>query len=162
MAINHAATADASFSGTGAANWNAAHTGTAGDGGFAFKYVFDTGTGGSPATGKIQYNNATPGSATLLYIYETDASSQVIDAILDDMEIGDAIMIANDDKSKFHVFRVNDNFTSGASVDTIPVTYLFGTANFSNADTVYLAFKPGPHETFIGRAMAISKSIFSM
>ena len=98
-----------------------------GDGGFAFKYAFDTGTGGSPSAGTIQLNNATLGSVTIAYIHETDAAGVAIDYMLDDIQVGDLMMLSNADRSKYLLFEVNAPFTSGASVDSLPVAYKFGT-----------------------------------
>ena len=124
--------------------------GGGGDGGFAFKYAFDTATNGSPSTGTLQYNNGTPSSATIIYIYETDATSVAIDVWLDSFTVGDWIFLSNADKTKHHTFRVSDRYTSGASIDSLPVTYQFGTGSFTAAETIYLSFSQGGVETSIG------------
>lgn len=157
MAITHATAADGTFSVTGAQEWNKAHTGYAGDGGFAFKYAFNTGTGSSPATGTIQYNNATLGSVTMMYINETDANGVGIDVYVDEFDVGDWIMLANADKSKYHVFIVSDQFTSEAGVDSLPVTYQFGTALFTNAETVYLSRTTGEFKYKLGRVLTLAR-----
>jgi hypothetical protein len=133
-------TGDVKITGNLTVTGSASISGGGGDGGFAFKYTFDTGTGGSPASGNVQLNNATPASATFLYINETDANGILIDNLLDDMVQPDWIMLSNADRSKFHVFTVDGMFVSGATVDPIPVIYQFGTAtNFSASETVYFS-----------------------
>ena len=124
--------------------------GGGGDGGFAYKFAFSTNTDGTPTTGQIEYNNATPGSATFLYIYETDSSGVAIDPWLDSFTDRDWVFISNADKTKHHTFRLNGIFASGASIDTIPVTYQFGTGTFSGAETIYVSFEQGGLETRLG------------
>ena len=112
--------------------------GGGGDGGFAFKYAFDTATVGTPAAGGVQFSNATPASVTNLYINETDGSGTTVDTYLDKMQVGNSILLSNADRSKYHLFVVSANFTSGAGVDTVPVTYGFGVGGlFSAAETIY-------------------------
>ena len=128
--------------GTGNALWKAASAGGGGDGGFAFKYAFDTGTGGSPATGTFQFDNATLSSVTLAYIYETDGAGVAIDYELDDIMVGDMVMMSNATRTKYLVFEVTAPFISGANIDNLPVVYRFGTgAVFSNAETVFIDFE---------------------
>ena len=161
MAINHATTADASFSSTGATEWNKAHVGLAGDGGFAFKYTFDTGTGNNPASGEIRYDNATPASVTNIFINETEAGGTTIDTYLDTFSVGDWLLVSNQDRTKFHVFQVSSPFTSGAGVDTLPVTYQFGTTLFSDADVVFFSRQNSSFSYNLGRAVALNSFLFT-
>ena len=133
-----------------------------GDGGFAFKYAFDTSTSGTPSTGTIQYNNSTPASATLMYIYETDANSVAIDSYLDMFTSRDWLMLANADKSKYHVYKVQGPYSSGSNIDTVPVTYQFGTGTFTNAETVYFCFGQGGFETRLGLSIQMSRTNYTM
>lgn len=142
MAITHktAATGGDSAGLIGQTQWNEEHTGIAGDGGFAFKYTFDTGTANDPLTGEVRMNNATPSSVTMLYINETDGAGVVIDPILDLLNPTDFVMLSNIDKSKYFVFSIPLPFTSGAGVDSLPVVYLMGTgANFIDGEMIYLS-----------------------
>ena len=101
-------------------------------------YLFDTSTGGSPATGNIQFNSATPASITIVYIYETDNLGVNVDWRLDNVDGGDIIKVYSlDNATKYHVFQCRGEFASGASIDPIPVTYLYGTgAVFSAGEKV--------------------------
>lgn len=114
--------------------------GGGGDGGFSLPYAFDTATTNTPAAGEIRYDNATPGSATQLFVNETAAASVAVDTYLDGLFKSDYVMVSNADKSKYHVFQLSDNFTSGAGVDTLPVAYLFGVGTFSDSEAIYLSF----------------------
>lgn len=137
----------------------AAPPGGGGDGGFAFKYGFSTSTDGTTGmgTGVIQYNNATPANATMVYIYEVDASGVTIDQFIDEIDVGDWIMFSNADKSIFHVFVATSTFTSGPASDAIPLLYKFGSAgNFSSGDTIYFSRQPAEFRYKIGRTQAIS------
>ena len=109
-------------------------------GGFSFQYGFSTTTAGSPSTGTIQLNNATPSAATLIYFSETDAHGVSIDAFIDDLAPPDMIMFSNADRSVFHVFQLTGTFVSGAGNDSIPVSYVFGTGtNFANGESIYFS-----------------------
>jgi hypothetical protein len=121
-----------------------------------YPYLFDTGTGGNPTAGKIQYNNAVPASATTVYISETDNLSVVIDTLLDGIKIGDYLMFYSVASStKYHVFQMSAAFSSGAGVDTIPVTYAFGTGTFSNSETIALQLFRGT-DYFLTEAPALN------
>jgi hypothetical protein len=124
-----------------------------GDGGFSLKYAFDAGTTNTPLTGELRYNNAAPASTTMMYVHETDASGVNADIYLDEFDVGDWIMVSNSDKSKYHVFIVSAVFTSGAGVDNLPVAYQFGTAAFSDADTIFLSRAIGEFKYKLGRIL---------
>jgi hypothetical protein len=170
MAITHttAAVGGDSAGLIGQTQWNEAHTGIAGDGGFSFKYAFDTATSGTPSTGTLQMNNASPQSTILLYIYETDATGTVLDPILDLVNPTDFVMISNQDRSKYHVFQVTLPFVSGASIDSLPVTWLAGTGNagsttqFSAAETVFLSILHADSDDVIGSQILIQKAKYYM
>lgn len=137
MAINHATAADGTFSATGAQEWDKAHVfGIASAGS---PYSFDTATGGSPATGTFQFNSATPASITTIYVHETDAYGYGIDYRLDNLSGGDIVQIYSVDNQKYMVFTCIGEFKSGASIDPIPVRFLYGSATvFAANEKVFI------------------------
>lgn len=174
MAIKHATTVTTGdgFNTAGRDAYNADHVGTAGDGGFAFKYLFDTGVwasaGDNPTTGKFKMNAATPEATTLLVIYETDASGTVLDPVLDLVNPTDFIMLSNGDKSIYHVFSVPLPFVSGSNIDSLPVRWMCGTGNagattqFANGETVFLTIQHADFDDVIGCAIQTSRARYYM
>ena len=140
--------------------WSAVTGGSGGgDGGFAFKYTFSASTDGTTGMGAgiIQFNNSTPSSATLVYLYEVDGSGVTIDQYIDEVDVGDWLMFSNADKSTFHVFVATSTFTSGPASDAIPMTYKFGTpSGFSGGETIYWQRQPAEFRYKIGRTLALS------
>ena len=139
--------------------WSAVPGGGGGDGGFAFKYAFSASTDGTTGMGAgvIQFNNSTPSSATLVYLYEVDGSGVTIDQFIDEVDVGDWLMFSNADKSTFHVFVATSTFTSGPASDAIPMTYKFGTpSGFANGETIYWQRQPAEFRYKIGRTLALS------
>ena len=137
-----------------------------GDGGFSFKYAFDTATSGTPATGVIQMSNATPSSATSLYVYEVDNLGVTVDLFLDGISPNDYIMLSNADRSKFHIFQCPLPFVSGANIDTIPVVWIAGTGagatNFSAAETIYFSKASSSFANNLGSMLMISQCNYSL
>jgi hypothetical protein len=135
--ITHADAADGTFSATGSTNWNKAHVfGIASAG---MPYTFDTATGGSPATGTIQFNSATPASITTIYLHETDAYGYAVDSRIDSLSGGDMIQIYSVDNEKYMMFQCNGEFKSGASIDPVPVVFLYGSATvFSASEKLFI------------------------
>lgn len=147
----------------GATQYNEEHVGIAGDGGFSFKYSFSTTVGGTPSTGTIRMDNASPESATSLIIYETDATGVVMDAVLDLVNPTDFVMLSNSDRTKYHVYLVPYRFVSGAGVDTLPVRWIAGTGNtgsttqFTNAEVIFLTIQHADYDDVTGIAMQVSR-----
>jgi hypothetical protein len=115
----------------GQAAWDQAHIIDISTGGMP--YLFEATLNGTPSTGAIRFNSATPASITRLIAYETDALGVNVDWRLDNLNGGDVIIIYSLDNLKYHVFQCNGEFVSAASVDTIPVMYLYGTATLFSA-----------------------------
>lgn len=131
--------------GNGATAWNSMaylNTGVIADHPMGFNYVFDTSTAGTPANGHIQLNNATIGSATTLYMAETDANTVLWDALIDTMQPGTWIMIySRTNSASYHLFKVSSAFTSGAGIDTVPVTWIAGNGTWSNGESIGLTLE---------------------
>lgn len=165
MAITHTTTATGGDSAglIGQTQWNEAHTGIAGDGGFSFKYAFDTATGGSPATGTLQLNNATPSSATQMFIYDTDAGGVYIDALTNLINPTDFIMLSNSDKSKHQTFFVILPPSEVGHVDTITFKWLCGTGagatNFSASEQIFVTIQHADFDDVIGSVFALSNKM---
>lgn len=105
-------------------------------GGMSFDYRFDTGTGVSPASGEIRFNHATPGSATAVYIHDTDANGADLDALLDTLAAGDLVIIkSTTNPASFHVFSITGN-TDAGTYHNLAVTYLAGAGTFDDAENI--------------------------
>lgn len=140
--------------GDGVLSWATPSGSGGGDGGFALKYDFDTTTTSSPASGEIRYDNATLASVTNIYINKTDLNSVDNTNYFNSLLGGSLIMVANADKTKFHIFNQRDLITLSGSVYTIPVTYLNGTALFSDGDDVFASFDGGKNPNWKQKQVA--------
>jgi hypothetical protein len=124
-------------------------------------YSFDTATNGSPASGKVQFNNATPSAATLVYLHETDGLGVNVDQALDSMDIGDNIWVFSTAAQTYHVFKVVAPFTSGASIDSIPVAYMFGTGTLTASEAIGVHLEDVP-QVSISKSLGIDMRAYSL
>ncbi len=137
-----------------------------GDGGFAFKYTFDTATTGSPTSGSVQLDATTANSATTIHVNEIDATGVDIDRIIDLTNPPDFIMLSNADRTKQFTFQQNAIFFSGAGVDSLPVTFKTGhgtpagNMTFTNGETVYLSFMHADFDDVYGQALCLNRCYF--
>lgn len=98
------------------------------------RYTFDTGTGSGPASGELRLNNATPSSATIIYVHETDANSVGIGAILSEIRYGDRLLVFGAaDSSKFALYKVNGDPVDNGSDRTIPVAHIASNSTLADA-----------------------------
>lgn len=137
MAITHATAADGTFSGAGATEWNKAHTLNIAAAGMP--YAFGTSTGGSPSAGTLQFNSATPANITSIYIHETDGYGYSVDARIDSLSGGDIIQIYSVDSQAYMMFQCTGEFQSSASIDPVPVVFMYGSATvFAAAEKLFV------------------------
>ena len=109
-------------------------------GGFTMLYEFSTSLSTTPASGRIDYDNATPSLVTNIYISETDRNGVSVDAYLDAMQPGDYIRIFSEtSNTNYHIYIASGVIDySHSGHDTIPVTWVAGNGVFS--DAVYIGF----------------------
>lgn len=113
-------------------------------GALAYKYTWSTNTSSSdPTAGGIKVNNAAPGSATALYISETDANANAIGpeiARWDDSvnASGRARLKIAKDANNFLLLTIASAITDNGTWDTYTVSGAALTGTLANGDTVYV------------------------
>lgn len=107
-------------------------------GGYSFAYDFSTTITAPPSTGEIRFNNATIASVTTIWVHDTDRNSNDLDANLDQLANGDAILITSEVDNDFASFDVTGNTDSGA-YHTLTVTYVNASGGFANGEDISLA-----------------------
>jgi len=115
-------------------------------GGDSAEYAFDVATAkADPGSGKLRYNNATPASATEIYIDILDANAVDISAwlaALDDSTStikGRIRVFKKDDSSKFATFNITA-ITDETGYYTLAVTYVTGNSTFADTDEIVVTF----------------------
>lgn len=110
-------------------------------------YVWSTNTASSdPASGKLKINHATPGSATALYISETDAEGQAMAAVLAAWDDGTStvrgrLRIENPVTGAFLELEITGTLTDNGGWDTFVIQNCTGTVH-ADATAVRLFFTP--------------------
>jgi len=105
-------------------------------------WTFNSGTGGNPASGHFQLDNAAPSSATNIYFNTTPKNGGLsLSNLLNALQGGTQILLV-DSTGKPYVFSINGVISSSGSLVTIPVsskatdaTALSGDYQFSFAST---------------------------
>lgn len=111
----------------------------------AFKYTWKTSTtNADPTSGCVKVNNASPGSATALYISETDANSNSISSEIarwDDATnaSGKARVKIAKDTTNFLLLNITSTVTDNGTWDTFTVSGGSMVGTFADNDTVYLS-----------------------
>lgn len=111
----------------------------------AYKYTWSTNTASSdPTAGILKVNNAAPGSATALYISETDANGNSLATEIarwDDAinSAGRARIKIAKDATNFLLLSIASAVTDNGAWDTFTVSGASLAGSLSNGDTVYLA-----------------------
>ena len=141
---------DIGSTGTAGATGSVGATGTTGATGpnTGLDYSWNTATSGDPGTGKLLVNHATPASATVLHISETNrlsASQATYIATWDDgTTTGDKGVVRIVDLAapgtNFLEYQITTTLTDVGTYDTFPVTYLGGAGTIVNATTVAVMF----------------------
>ena len=121
----------------------------AGDGDVAgLDYTFSTTTADAdPGTGTLRLNHGTIGSATAIYIDDSDANSADISAYLltwdDSTNTADRGQIYITKKSapaNFAIFKVSGASTDASGYVKLAVTHVSSSGSFSNADPIAVEF----------------------
>lgn len=121
------------------------------DGVVGAQYTFDTTTTDSdPGAGKVRLNNATPSSATSVYIDNATAGGATATTWLDSFDDygnsnGRGTLVIADLTSPatiFHIYRVTGSVVDGTGYRKLTVSYLTGTGSFTNSSLVSVMFVP--------------------
>ncbi len=113
-------------------------TGVAGSGGFEFKYLFSANIVAPPdAAGDIEFNNATLASVTEVYVHDTDDDANDLDLNLDEIGVGDQLMIRSQSDADFVVYWVDSNTDSG-TYHTFVVRYINNSGGFADNEAISL------------------------
>lgn len=141
---------DTGATGSAGANGSAGAAGATGATGpnTGLDYTWSTATSGDPGSGKLLVNNATPASATVMHISETNrlaASQATYLATWDDGTTTSdkgvvRILDVAAPGTNFLEYRITSTLTDAGTYDTFPVTYLGGAGTITNASTVAVMF----------------------
>lgn len=113
-------------------------------------YMWSTATSGDPGTGKILVNNASPASATVLHISETNRTSASQAAYIATWDNGTTagetgvvrIMDYGAPGGNFLEYRITGTLTDAGAYDTFPVTYIGGAGTILADTVVAVMFTP--------------------
>lgn len=111
-------------------------------------YQWNTSTSGDPGSGKLLVNNATPSSATVLHISETNrlsASQAAYIATWDDStdtSVKGTLRIVDISApgTNFLEYQITGSMTDAGGYDTFPVAYVGGAGTLTNNMQVSVAF----------------------
>lgn len=111
------------------------------------KYTYDTTTtDADPGSGKFRFNNATPSSATQLYISETDGDSNAISALIQSWDDADnsirgfLTFVKDGSPSNVLIFQVTGSITDGGAYDKVTIANVVSSGSFSNNDVFKVSF----------------------
>ena len=111
-----------------------------GTSGFGIDFAFDSGTTATPGSGEVRINNASPASATEIYVSETDNNSVDVSSVLGLINLGSPLQIIKaNDSTTFALFEVT-SITDNGSDRTYGVTALANNGTFVDTDIVRLTF----------------------
>lgn len=108
-------------------------------------YAFSTTTTSSPASGTFRLNNATPSSATNIYINDTDSNSFSLASVYSGLVSGNIVVVnvSATRLTNYQTFTMSGSATHSGSVTTLPVTYLgsggTGTSGIANTTACNIA-----------------------
>jgi hypothetical protein len=114
----------------------------------ALFYQFNTATSGDPGPGKLLINNASPVSATVLHISETDANTADLSALVsifdDSTSVKKAIVLVTKvgEPNNVMAFRITGTGTDQGDYWTFPVEYVAHDGSFDNNDDTGLVVIP--------------------
>lgn len=114
-------------------------------GGYSSNWLFDAGTSSNPGAKDIRLNNATPSSATAIYVNKTNERSvdlsDFIAQFTSGNEYGFIRLFDEKDSSVFHYFRLTA-VALASSVYTLTVSYIDGNGSFTDNNSLVLSFTP--------------------
>lgn len=117
---------------------------TPGGTGATADYKFDTATSAPPASGTIRLNNATPSSATMLWIHNITNGGTDIRRYLEQIAVGSKLVIQDRDNSANYAdYQVAGALTDNTTYWAIPVTYLASGGTLANNARLLFAVVTG-------------------
>lgn len=126
--------------GTNGTNGTDGVDGADGVSGFGLRFTYSTNTASGAASGELRFNNAAPGSATEIYVSETDRNGNGLASMLDTISNGSTIQVLDEnDATASYYFNLASQVDNGAD-RTLTVTSLGGSGTL--AGDVSLAFAP--------------------
>ena len=109
-------------------------TGAAGaDGvsGFGLRFTFSASTSSGPSAGQLRFNNVTYGSATSIFVSETDRNSANIAALLAAIADGSPLLVLDDNDSSAFAYFTLTSQTDNGSDRTLSVTHIASAGTLS-------------------------------
>jgi len=118
------------------------------DGAGGARYAWDTDTAATdPTAGRVKVNNATPASATALYLSETTALAQNIAALINSFDDngstlnrGTLSIVSLSDPTHFIVYRVTGTIVDNGAWVTIPVTGISAGVGLALNEVAHITF----------------------
>lgn len=115
----------------------------------ALYYLFNTNTANSdPGAGKLKVNNASPASATSLYINETDNDTNLLSALLATWDDGSSAVKGRlfihspTTPTTFAVFDISGTITDNGDWDAFTIAHIASGGTFTNNMPVAVVFIP--------------------
>lgn len=101
------------------------------------QWLWSGSTAGNPGAGHVALNNATPGSATTLFIYEASAEDVDFSQSLGLLRAGDTITLQKRDTADLsHRLRVTGPAVDQGAYRSVPVEYVSGSGGLPGADAI--------------------------
>lgn len=113
---------------------------------FGHPMAWDTGTSSAdPGTARVRVNNATMGSATALYVSDTDAWGADLDGLLDNLATGHILKLSKvGAQANYIQVQATGSSTDHGTWHSLPVTVVGTSGSFSNNDNLALEFTGTP------------------
>jgi hypothetical protein len=110
--------------------------GDAGAGAFGIRYTFSTSTSSGPGAGLLRLNNASPASATQLYISETDRNGAAVASLLGTIANGAPIQILDESDPLVFAYYTVSGATDNGSDRTLAVTHVASNGTLAGGVTL--------------------------
>jgi len=107
---------------------------------FGLQFNFNSSTSTSPPSGEFRLNNASPASATAIYVSETDRNNAAIAAVLGAIPNGSTILISQANNPANYAYYSMSAQADNGTNRTLTVTHLASNGTFSG--TVVLSWSP--------------------
>ena len=110
--------------------------------GFGLRFTWSSSTSPTPTSGQLRLNNASPGSATAIYVSETDRNSVGISALLAAITDGSPLLLMDENDDTAYAYYTLTSQTDNGSDRTLTVSHVAsGAGAFSDAVTLAFAAK---------------------
>jgi hypothetical protein len=110
--------------------------GDAGAGAFGIRYTFSTSTSSGPGAGLLRLNNASPASATQLYVSETDRNGAAIASLLGTIANGAPIQILDESDPLAFAYYTVSSATDNGTDRTLAVTHVASNGTLAGGVTL--------------------------